>query len=251
MLYKITDNVAVYGIAAKGFSPPTLAEVRPSTGIFYQGLGPEFGWNYEAGIKGSILNNKLVFDVSYYYFNLKDAIVRRSDSTGAEYFVNAGGTIQKGIEFFIKAFLVSKTTSFVSSLVVTNSLSYQPYRFSSYVNSGNDYSGNKLTGVPRLINVNTIELRTSPGYYINFIYNQTSSIPLNDANSAFAERYHLLQGKIGYQKTSRNFSYNLYAGGDNLFNQLYSLGNDINAFGGRYFNPAPKRNYFIGVEIAF
>jgi iron complex outermembrane receptor protein len=38
-------------------------------------------------------------------------------------------------------------------------------------------------------------------------------------------------------------------GADNLLNKTYSLGNDLNAFGGRFFNPAPKRNYFLGAKI--
>jgi iron complex outermembrane receptor protein len=32
---------------------------------------------------------------------------------------------------------------------------------------------------------------------------------------------------------------------------LYSLGNDINAFGRRYYNPAPERNYFAGLRVSF
>jgi iron complex outermembrane receptor protein len=43
----------------------------------------------------------------------------------------------------------------------------------------------------------------------------------------------------------------LFAGVDNLLNQKYSLGNDLNAFGNRYFNPAPTRNYFGGAKFAF
>jgi iron complex outermembrane receptor protein len=42
-----------------------------------------------------------------------------------------------------------------------------------------------------------------------------------------------------------------FAGIDNLLNQKYSLGNDLNAVGGRYFNAAPGRNYFAGVRINF
>jgi len=34
-------------------------------------------------------------------------------------------------------------------------------------------------------------------------------------------------------------------------NQLYSLGNDINAAGKRYYNPAPKRNFYFGMAIKF
>jgi iron complex outermembrane receptor protein len=39
-------------------------------------------------------------------------------------------------------------------------------------------------------------------------------------------------------------AFDFYIGADNILNETYSLGNDLNALGGRYFNPAPKRNYF-------
>jgi iron complex outermembrane receptor protein len=41
------------------------------------------------------------------------------------------------------------------------------------------------------------------------------------------------------------------AGVDNLLDQKYSLGNDINGFGGRYYNAAPGRNYYVALLIQF
>jgi iron complex outermembrane receptor protein len=39
------------------------------------------------------------------------------------------------------------------------------------------------------------------------------------------------------------------AGIDNALDQNYSLGNDINAAGKRYYNPAAKRNFFVGIHF--
>jgi iron complex outermembrane receptor protein len=36
---------------------------------------------------------------------------------------------------------------------------------------------------------------------------------------------------------------------DNILNEVYSLGNDINAAGNRFYNPAPRRNVFAGVMV--
>jgi iron complex outermembrane recepter protein len=30
-------------------------------------------------------------------------------------------------------------------------------------------------------------------------------------------------------------------------NETYSLGNDLNVFGGRFYQPSPTRNYYLGV----
>jgi iron complex outermembrane receptor protein len=33
--------------------------------------------------------------------------------------------------------------------------------------------------------------------------------------------------------------------------EVYSLGNDINAAGGRYYNVAPAKNWYVGVAVQF
>jgi iron complex outermembrane receptor protein len=41
----------------------------------------------------------------------------------------------------------------------------------------------------------------------------------------------------------------IFAGAGNIFNTKYSLGNDINAAAGRYYNAAPGVNYFAGIAF--
>ncbi len=248
-LYKIINDVNVYAVVAKGFSPPTLEERHPSGENFNDSLHPEYGWNYEAGIKGSALQSHILFDASVYSFRLHSAIVNRKDENNADVFVNAGETKQQGAEVWLKAFLYQNKNTFLTSLSINNSFSYQPYHFTSYIVDTSNYSGNRLTGVPRTINVSTLEAVSKTGVYANVVFNIVSSVSLDDASSAFAKPYHLLQSKIGFQTNLHRFRYNVFIGGDNLFNETYSLGNDINAAGGRYYNPAPKRNYFAGIQV--
>ncbi len=249
ILYTVVNDVNIYGVIARGFSSPTLEERHPSGTNFNDSLQAEQGWNYEAGIKGSVLKNRLLFDASVYSFHLQNAIVSRKAPDDADYFVNAGKTNQSGAELWLKALLYNQSNHFLSSLSLLNSFSYQPYHFTSYLVGTTDYSGNRLTGVPRTINVTTLEAGTSTGLYANFIFNTVSSISVNDAATAFAKPYHLLQGKIGFQKQIYRFHSNIFLGADNLLNETYSLGNDINAAGQRYYNPAPKRNYYVGLQV--
>ncbi|HVX26171.1 MAG TPA: TonB-dependent receptor [Parafilimonas sp.] len=249
-LYSITNTASVYGIIAKGFSPPTLAEVRPSTDQFYN-LQPEYGWNFEAGIKGSALNNFLSFDASVYTFKLRHAIVQQQDSTGADYFVNAGSIKENGAEVWIDASIIRNKNSFINNLSVSNSFTYQPYKFNNYISGTKNYAGNHETGVPKTMDVITLDLNTSPGIYLNANANFTSSIPLTDANDVYAGSYKLVQLKLGYKHQFKKTILDFFAGIDNLLNKKYSLGNDLNAVGGRYFNAAPARNYFAGLRANF
>lgn len=250
-LYQLTDNVSIYASASEGFSTPTLAEIRPTNGTYYPYLQPEYGWNYEGGIKGLLLKSNLEFNASVYYFALKQAIVSRADSAGVQYFVNAGSTKQNGAEVWLKAHLIHNTSHFLSTLDIWNSFSYQPYRFTNYIVGNSSYSGNKLTGVPTYINVSGVDINTNKAFYAGVTFNYTSAIPLNDANSIFAKEYYLMQVKIGRYFKLHTSMLNTYFGIDNLLNQVYSLGNDINAAGNRFFNTAPKRNFFIGARLAF
>ena len=79
--------------------------------------------------------------------------------------------------------------------------------------------------------------------------NCVSNIPLTDANDAFANAYQLLQIKIDYPIPFKKWPSQIFAGIDNALDQNYSLGNDINAAGKRYYNPAAKRNFFIGIHF--
>ena len=251
ILYRVTKDISLYGLAAKGFSPPALAEVRPSDGNYYGDLNAEYGWNFETGVKGELFDRHLQFDIAAYFFSLQNAIVRRNNAAGAEYFVNAGTTKQNGIEALLNYRLIDHPNAGISKLTVRSSYSYQPYRFDSYRQTTNDYSGNELTGVPRNIWVSGMDMETSKGFYFDASLNSTSRLPLTDANDAYAEAYQLLQVKLGYRCYKKDKKLDVFLGIDNLLDQSYSLGNDINAAGKRYYNPASGRNVFSGLMYHF
>jgi iron complex outermembrane receptor protein len=46
-----------------------------------------------------------------------------------------------------------------------------------------------------------------------------------------------------------NWNLEIFAGVDNLLDATYSLGNDLNAFAGRFYQPAPTRNGYGGVKV--
>nr|HPH24973.1 TonB-dependent receptor [Chitinophagaceae bacterium] len=233
----------------KGFSAPTLAEIKPSDGNFYNNLKAEFGWNFELGIKGNYLNNRLQFDIAAYTIKLNNAIVRRNNVSGTEYFVNAGEAEQKGIETTIQYQLLQKNTGFVRSIQFNNSNSFQPYKFINYTVGNTNFSGNSITGVPKQIHVFSIAIFMVNNIALNVQYNYTSTIPLTDANDAFANDYRLLQLKISVPFNTKKMATQFFIGADNILNEQYSLGNDINAAGRRFYNPAPTRNYFAGCSI--
>ncbi|MDZ4714995.1 MAG: TonB-dependent receptor [Cytophagales bacterium] len=244
LLKKFNPVWSVFVSASRGFSPPSVAEVVPSTGIYNPGLNPETGWSYEVGIRG-IWNKALSLQLAFYNFQLKNTIVIQRDASGADYFINAGNTNQNGVE--AEASWVLLRSPRIPLLKCWTALTLNHYRFGNYINDGQDYSGNPLTGVAPFLAVVGIDMSTRSGLYTNITVNFVDRMSLNDAHTDFASSYFLLSARIGFRGPIRRIPFDFFIGGDNLLDQRYSLGNDLNAFGRRYFNAAPPVNYVVGI----
>lgn len=240
---KFSKDFTAYGSVSRGYSPPTVAEVVPSTGIYNPTLNPETGYSYELGVNGKLA--AVNFRIALYDFRLQDAIVLQRDSSGADFFVNAGNITQQGIE--VNASWEKSFNRFVRSLRIMGSLTYSNYHFGQYVYDGNDYTGNPVTGVAPWIVILGLDVNFTRGVYFQLTGNFTDRIPLNDASTDFASHYFLLGCRAGY-RTSGKLPIELYGGIDNALNQRYSLGNDLNAAGKRYYNAAPTINYYFGLS---
>ncbi len=250
VLKELKKNISVYGSVARGFSAPTVSEVLRSDGVFGTNLQPEDGMDYEVGIKGTLLHNQLYFDASGFIFDLKNTIVQRIDTNGVYYYVNAGSTKQNGVETYASYQLKDMPTHFISSAKVWVSYGWHDFHYGNFKQLSADYSKNELPGAAPNVVVSGLDIASKTGWYMNVTYNYTDRIALNDVNSSYASSYHLLGIKLGYQKDfSKKIGAEFFAGADNIFDTKYSLGNDINAAAGRYYNAAPGRNYYGGVTF--
>lgn len=249
LLKNFDEKIIFVATISKGFSPPTIAEVLPSTGVISTDLEAEQGWNYEATLRSSFFKNKLNLELTGFYFHLSDALVQRRDAGGADFFVNAGDIQQKGVEFHAdyRQFI---TSNFFRSISARTDVTLYHFRYGSFIKGSDDFSGNELPSVPSTVFTLLTELQFNYGIYLNASYYAASSIYMNDANTAKADPYHLLGCQLGWKKKDRGACrLTIYAGIDNLLDESYSLGNDINAAGNRFYNAAPRRNYYAGIAV--
>ncbi len=233
--------VSLYASVSKGFSPPTLSELLPTGGAINTSLAAEQGINYDLGARGGW--GKLRFDVNLFYFRLQNTIVQRRDAAGGDFYLNSGNTAQKGLETSLQYPVVEREK--IKTLLWA-AYTHHNFRYRNFKQLEADFSGRRLPGIaPHTLAagvdvvLNNATLQTT--------YQYTDALPLNDANTAISNVVHLMGAQLQYKVAfAQNHYLRLYAGADNLLNQSYSLGYDINAFGGRYFNAAPARNYYIG-----
>ncbi len=251
LLKQLGKNISAYASVARGFSPPTTADLLPSSGIIQTGLDPEDGINYEVGTRGTFLK-QLYFDLNIFRFGLKNTIVQRRDASGADYFVNAGKTKQFGIETYLAWQMINRSGKQFRNLKIWTSVTNNDFSYKEFKQLTTDYSGKKLPSVPPAVIAAGMDTDLKIGLYLNVHVYHIGSVPLNDANTETASPATLLGTRVGWKKNLHpKVLLELFIAADNILDKKYSLGNDINAFGGRYYNAAAPYNFAGGISLHF
>ena len=240
------NEINIYSGVSRGFSPPTRDELLPTGGAVNLELNAEEGTNYDLGVKARL--SKVFIDIDAFVFDLDNAIVQRRDAGGGDYYINSGKTNQHGIETYLSYPLLQGTIFNQSTLWVSHT--WHDFHYKEFKQLNNDYSNNQMPGDSKHTISTGFDATTRKGFSAAITYYYSGKIPLNDANTAFADSYNIVGAKIGFEKWIRDtWRLRFNVGADNLLDEKYSLGNDINAAGGRYYNAAPERNYYVSVLI--
>ncbi|MBT9393823.1 TonB-dependent receptor plug domain-containing protein [Hymenobacter sp. NST-14] len=263
LLREFGAGLTVYGSVSTGFSPPTEEEIRPSDGSINRALQAERATSYEVGARGDFGRRRLHYDVALYDQRLRQTITTRTTDLGTQLFTNAGTTRQRGVEVALSGLLwqerwvrnqyfvggTHQNTFTESSLRAFVSYAYNYYRFGNYETGGQDFGGNRLTGTAPHTLTAGLDFRQRYGFYLSPTVSHQSRLPLNDANTEYAAGYWTFGSRGGWRGRLGPLALDVFGGGENLTDRRYSLGNDLNAFGSRYFQPAPARNWYAGVAV--
>lgn len=254
LLFKPNSQQTVYFSVSRGFSLPATEETLTSEGTINTNIKPENGYNFEVGGKLYFFNKKLYTEIAVYRMEIKDLLVAKRVGDDQYAGLNAGKTFHEGIEITLNHnWPINRFFSLNSYLAG----SIGNYEFKEFVDNGNDYSGNKLTGVAaNKINAG-ITLNTNFGIYFNADYQFVDEIPMNDSNTAFSDSYTIINLKSGYRfeilpQLTTHFS----AGVNNVTNTKYAsliLPNAI-AVGNaapRYYYPGLPINYYGTISLNY
>ncbi|SEO52998.1 iron complex outermembrane recepter protein [Flavobacterium sp. CF108] len=254
LLFKPNSQQTVYFSVSRGFSLPATEETLTSEGTINTNIKPENGYNFEVGGKFYFFNKKLYTEIAVYRMEIKDLLVAKRVGDDQYIGLNAGKTFHEGIEITLNHnWQMNRFFSLNSYLAG----SLGNYEFKEFVDNGNDYSGNKLTGVAaNKVNAG-ITLNTNLGIYFNADYQFVDEIPMNDANTAFSDSYSIINLKSGYRfeifpQLTTHFS----AGINNVTNTKYAsliLPNAV-AVGNaapRYYYPGLPINYYGTISLNY
>lgn len=250
----VTKDISLYTNVSHGFSPPTISETLLPDGQINTAIKPETGWNFEIGTRGNIINNKLLFNIALFRLDIRNLLVARRTSEDQFIGINAGKTQHDGLELSLNYDLIDTKTISISSYL---SYSLNNFIFKEFIDDEQNFSENKLTGVPSDIFNTGIDIDTDFGLYGSVNFQYVGPIPITDSNSLFSDSYNLTNIKVGYRlPILKKLALNTFLGVDNVFDEVYASQILINArgFGGkapRYFYPGNPINYYIGIHLNY
>jgi iron complex outermembrane receptor protein len=255
LMFKATPNWHAYANYGAGFESPTFAELayRPggATGINF-GLQPATSQHVELGVK-ALLGSKAKFNAAVFHIDTKNEIVTNSSSGGRSDFRNASDTRRDGAEVSIEAILPAGFESYAAC-------TWLNARFTAAYTAGTPPvtvpAGNRLPGVPRAVLYAELVWRhAASGFHAAVEYRASSKVYVNEANSDAAAGFGSANLRIGFQQqygrtNAGGWKFSEYVRVDNVTDQRY-LGSVIVAEArGRFFEPAPGRNWDVGVSVA-
>ena len=129
--------------------------------------------------------------------------------------------------------------------------SYTDARYREYSVEAASLGGNRVPGVAphRLESLLRFGANRT---FLDIESRYQARLPVNDANSAHSSGFVLIdaRGQLGELNWKR-LRVLPFAGVENVFGRTYNASVVVNAAGGRYFEPGPRRTFFAGLEASF
>lgn len=248
--YAVTDAWNLYASAGRGFETPTINELsyRSTSGSetgLNLGLKPATSDTFEIGSKTRIGYGLLT--AAIFQTNTDNELVVDKSQYGRAVYKNAGETRRRGLELgFDQQFAQDWRLKMAWTLLDAT------YRNETCSASGScTPAGNRLPGIARNMGYASLEYAPESGWHAGADIRYLSSIQADDANDAQAPSYAVTSLNTGYRFNWSRWSLDLFGRVDNLFDRQYVGSVIVNEGNGRYFEPAPGRNWGGGATLAY
>ena len=254
LVVRATPDLSVFGNFATSLSTPTTVQLNNTlagTGGINSDLEPQTGRTGEIGLRGQA-GSTFSYEMSGFLSKIKNELIQLQDSTGRDFYDNAGESTYQGIETSVR---VALPEGFFGQLSYT----FMDAKFDEYVDrNGNDFAGNFVPGVPR----HRIDglVRYSRGFWYGEVRgDHVGKIFSNDRNlpDTAVRKYTLWDVRVGLssQTVGNNMEVAPFVSLTNVFDAVYSSGYTPNAFGPpggkRYYEPGPRRAFSAGLTVTF
>ncbi|ELN3936119.1 TonB-dependent receptor [Klebsiella pneumoniae] len=243
--YALTDAWNVYLSAGRGFETPTINELSyrsdNQSGLNF-GLKPSTNDTVEIGSKTRIGNG--LFTAALFQTNTDNEIVVDSSSGGRTSYKNAGKTRRQGMELGLDQ-------QFGESWRLKAAWTWLDATYRTNVCDDASCNSNRIPGIARNMGYASFGYQPEQGWYAGSDIRYMSDIMANDENTAKAPSWTVVGLTTGYKWSYGRMDMDLFGRIDNLFDREYVGSVIVNESNGRYYEPAPGRNYGIGLNLAW
>ncbi len=247
LLWRVNNRLNLYGNISTAFETPTTTEfANPSGGGFNPDLDPQTAVNYEVGAKARTADGAWSLDFALFRIETEDEITpfELPQFPGRTFFQNAGESTRDGAELGVTW---RPITNWVASLAYT----YSDFTFDSFSDGENVFDGNRIPGIPKNFAHASISYVQPTGLFGALEVLYVGKMFADNANSVEVDSYTVAHARLGYRKFFGNWEVTPFVGVNNIFDEDYPANVRINAAFGRYFEPAPERNYYGGVTVRY
>ena len=235
VLFRLTPTTSVYANAGGGFETPTFAELAyRNDGLsgLNSNLRAARSDNVELGFRSRRERREL--SAALFESCTRDELVVVSNVGGRSTYGNASLSLRRGAEFSY-----------------SNALSKRWHVATALTHLDAHYVGGRdIPGLAR--NSAWAELRFSPDEYVDLLLEVrfVGRVFTNDANTAQAPGYATLDVGVEKRITLAGLDWRGFARLNNVLDREIIGSVIVNDANGRYFEPAPGRNWIVGINAA-
>ena len=246
----LSEDTNLYANLGRGFETPTLTEVAYRAGGSGLNLGLQAArsTHLEAGLKTRLSEHQRL-DLALFRIDTRDEIVVASSSGGRTLYTNAGRTRRQGLELTHSARWAPAWRTHVA-------LSTLQARFvDPFASAGGApvAAGNRLPGVPdrSLFAELAWQSQGVPGLTAAVEVMHQGRIMVDDLNSDRAPAVTLMALRLGYERQAGPWRLRANLRLDNATDKTYAGSVIVNESNRRFFEPAPGRQWSLGLSATY
>ena len=237
--------VQLYTNVSTAFQVPTTTELaNPNEGGgFNASIDPQKAINYEIGSRGTLWE-RLQYDVAFFWIVIDNELIQFETESGRTFFRNAGRSERRGTEVYFNL-------PFLQSFNWTLSYTFLDAEFDRYITPNGRFDNNDEPGIPPHQLFTELAYYHPSGFYAALSLLFVDDFYVNDANTEQNDAYTVLNMRLGYEFRLGRSTISPFIGFKNINDEAYNAQTRLNAFGSRYFEPAPDFNLYGGLTMSY